>query len=163
MALMTSLSSTIWRFTLWTSTIGDSPVTVMVSVSAPTRRSALIVAVKDPSRVTPSRLTVVNPGSVKVIAYSPDRRSTIRYWPPLSVVAARVFSISAGLDASTVTPGSTAPDESRTVPVMDACASRLEGAPRTKNATTTYAAPDVRMTLPPKQLTRLRLRDCRGE
>ena len=63
MALMTSLSSTIWRFTLWTSTIGDSPVTVMVSVSSPTRRSMLIVAVKDPSRVTPSRLTVVNPAT----------------------------------------------------------------------------------------------------
>ena len=66
MALMMSLSSTICRRTLCTSTIGDSPVTVIVSVSAPTRRSALMVAVNDPSRATPSRLTVVNPGSVNV-------------------------------------------------------------------------------------------------
>ena len=36
------------------------------------------------------------------------------YWPALSVTADRVFSISAGLDASTVTPGSTAPDASLT-------------------------------------------------
>jgi hypothetical protein len=34
------------------------------------------------------------------------------------VTALRTFSISAGLDASTVTPGSTAPDESRTTPAM---------------------------------------------
>ena len=37
---MMSLSSTVCRRTLCTSTIGDSPVTVMVSSSAPTRRSA---------------------------------------------------------------------------------------------------------------------------
>jgi hypothetical protein len=44
----------------------------------------------------------------------------MRNCPLPSVVAVRTFSISAGLDASTVTPGNTAPDESRTVPVMDA-------------------------------------------
>jgi hypothetical protein len=36
----------------------------------------------------------------------------MRYCPVPSVTAERVFSISAGLDASTVTPGSTAPDAS---------------------------------------------------
>ena len=49
----------------------------------------------------------------------------MRYWPLPSVVAVRTFSMSAGLDASTVTPGSTAPDVSRTVPVMDAWAKAL--------------------------------------
>src|SRR6185295_3847308 len=46
------------------------------------------------------------------------------YRPSLSVTTLRVFSIRAGLDASTVTPGSTAPDVSLTTPAMplaDAC------------------------------------------
>src|SRR5262245_56956302 len=38
--------------------------------------------------------------------------------PALSVWTARVFSINAGLLASTVTPGSTAPELSRTSPAM---------------------------------------------
>src|SRR5688572_26957577 len=145
-ALMTSLSSTICRRTLCTSTIGDSPVTVIVSSSPPTRKSMLIVAVNAPSRVTPSRLTVENPGNVNVTEYSPARRSTIRYWPLPSVVAVRTFSIRAGLEASTVTPGSTPPDESRTVPVTDACANATEG--RARNTTPTrYAATDLPILL----------------
>src|SRR5215212_10653660 len=52
----------------------------------------------------------------------------ILYCPEPSVIADRTFSISAGLDASTVTPGSTAPDASLTVPAMElvfwACAAR---------------------------------------
>src|SRR5918993_366953 len=51
----------------------------------------------------------------------------IRYCPPLSVSAVRTFSISTGLEASTVTPGRTAPDESRTTPAMDACAYAATG------------------------------------
>src|SRR6185436_16859712 len=39
----------------------------------------------------------------------------------------RVFSMSTGLDASTVTPGSTAPDASLTVPTIDACANAIVG------------------------------------
>jgi hypothetical protein len=35
--------------------------------------------------------------------------------------------MSAGLDASTVTPGRTAPEASRTVPVIDACAKASAG------------------------------------
>ena len=57
--------------------------------------------------------------------------------------------MSAGLDASTVTPGNTPPDESRTVPVMDAWAKALGAAAR-NNATTRHAAPDMRITFPPK-------------
>jgi hypothetical protein len=36
------------------------------------------------------------------------------------VITERVFSMSTGLDASTETPGITAPDESLTVPTIDA-------------------------------------------
>ena len=63
--------------TLCTSTIGDSPVTVIVSWTAPTRRSALTVAVIRPVSSMPSRLTLENPGSVNVTSYVPARRSTI--------------------------------------------------------------------------------------
>jgi hypothetical protein len=52
----------------------------------------------------------------------PGCKLSIRYWPVESVVAERAFSISAGLDASTVTPGSTAPDASLTVPARVTCA-----------------------------------------
>ena len=157
-ALIMSLSSTICRRTFWTSTMGDSPVTVMVSVSAPTRRSALIVAVKVPSRATPSRLTVVNPGKVNVTVYSPARRSTMRYWPLPSVVADRTFSISAGLAASTVTPGSTAPDGSLTTPVIDACAQAIDGRAKTTSNTTptTFSVRILRFLLRPRDLTRAR-------
>src|SRR6476646_10257072 len=39
----------------------------------------------------------------------------------------RVFSMSAGLDTSTVTPGRTAPEASLTVPTIDACACAIVG------------------------------------
>src|SRR5215203_5245111 len=55
----------------------------------------------------------------------------MRYWPEPSVVAVLTFSISAGLGASTVTPGSTAPEASLTTPVMEACANTADGT-RTK-------------------------------
>src|SRR5262245_59446122 len=51
----------------------------------------------------------------------------IRYWPAPSLTAVRIFSISAGLAASTVTPGSTAPDASLTAPAIDACANARFG------------------------------------
>src|SRR6266480_2650934 len=43
----------------------------------------------------------------------------MRYCPLPSVTAARTFSISTGLAASTVTPGRTAPELSLTTPVID--------------------------------------------
>ncbi len=61
-----SLVNTVCRCTPCTSTIGASPVTVIVSSWAPTRISTLIVAVKSPAIVMPSRFTVLKPGSVKV-------------------------------------------------------------------------------------------------
>ena len=51
----------------------------------------------------------------------------MRYCPASSVVTTRTFSINAGLDASTVTPGSTAPDVSLTAPAIDACARAAVG------------------------------------
>src|SRR6476646_6744737 len=44
--------------------------------------------------------------------------SMMRYSPRSSVTALRTFSMRTGLDASTVTPGSTAPDVSVTTPAM---------------------------------------------
>jgi hypothetical protein len=61
MALITSLVRTVWRSALCRSTTGDSPVTVMVSSSEPTRMSALTLAVAEPESSTPSRETVLNP------------------------------------------------------------------------------------------------------
>ena len=63
---MTSLFMTTSRFALWTSTTGVSPVTVIVSASAPTFMSALMVATNEPVSSMPSRLTVLKPVSVKV-------------------------------------------------------------------------------------------------
>ena len=51
----------------------------------------------------------------------------MRYRPVPSVMTVRVFSMSAGLSASTVTPGSTAPELSFTVPVIEACAYAVMG------------------------------------
>jgi hypothetical protein len=58
----------------------------------------------------PSRLAVLDPVRLHERAYVPAQRSTIRYWPVASVTAVRTFSISTALDASTLTPGSTAPE-----------------------------------------------------
>ena len=52
--------------TLWMSTVGASPVTVMVSSTAPTFSSTFTAAANDPVSSMPSRFTVEKPGSVKV-------------------------------------------------------------------------------------------------
>ena len=61
---MISRSMTRSRLVFCTSTSGVSPVTVIVSSSAPTRRSASIFAVNDPDSTMPSRFTVLKPGRV---------------------------------------------------------------------------------------------------
>ena len=65
-ASRTSRVITVRVVILCVSTIGDSAETVIVSSSAPTFSSALIVAVKSAVSSTPSRLTTLKPGSVKV-------------------------------------------------------------------------------------------------
>src|SRR5215470_14349435 len=59
----------------------------------------------------------------------------MRYCPVSSVTPVRTFVMSAGLDASIVTPGSTAPDVSRTVPARLCAVATL--APATTIAITT--------------------------
>src|SRR5262245_48630090 len=54
--------------------------------------------------------------------------STIEYRPSPLVTTVRDFSMSSGLDASTVTPGSTAPEASRTAPAIVLCARTVAGA-----------------------------------
>ena len=74
----TSLLMTRCVCALCTSTTGVSAETVIVSAIAPTCRSSLTVAANAPDSSMPSRLTVLNPESVKVTAYLPDGRLTIR-------------------------------------------------------------------------------------
>src|SRR3982751_2277818 len=69
----------------------------------------------------------------------------IRYSPLLSVVTDRTFSIRAGLDASTVTPGRTAPDVSLTTPVMDACAAARAGTSTTHASNGTISRATLRI------------------
>src|SRR5688572_203553 len=61
----------------------------------------------------------------------------MRYWPFASVTTERTFSMRTGLAASTITPGSTAPEESLTTPAMDDCADALAGKNSRKTATET--------------------------
>jgi len=77
------------------------------------------------------RLTDLKPASVNATSYVPGLKSMIRYWPELSVTTDRVLSISAGLDASTSTPGMTAPDVSLTTPVIAAWALLVAGTSNT--------------------------------
>src|SRR3954463_10227228 len=78
--------------------------------------SAFTVATKFDGSSSASRLKVLKPCREKVTVYRPGRRSTMVYLPSPSVDTVLVFSISASLATSTVTPGSTAPDVSFTVP-----------------------------------------------
>ena len=86
-----------------------------------------MVSVAVPLSSMPSRLTMLKPVNVNVSEYVPGFRPVMRYWPALSVTAVRTFSMRAGLDASTVTPGSTPPDSSLTVPVRVPCADAKDG------------------------------------
>src|SRR6516162_1704816 len=72
----------------------------------------------------------------------------MRYWPNSSETPVRTLVMSAGLDASIVTPGSTAPEVSRTVPARLCALARLAPAPR--KATTTSNRINSRMSEPPQ-------------
>ena len=52
--------------TFWTSTIGEAPVTVIVSSTVPTCSWPLMFAVASPDSTIPSRTKVLKPGRVKV-------------------------------------------------------------------------------------------------
>src|SRR4029453_1591449 len=79
----------------------------------------------------------------------PVGRLTMRYWPLPSVTTVRVFSINAGLEASTVAPGSTAPELSFTTPVIvpSACP-ELGAGSMTKPKTTMIAVAIARIRSP---------------
>src|SRR5262245_25519566 len=68
----------------------------------------------------------------------------MRNRPRSSVIVVRTFSIRTGLEASTVTPGSVAPDASLAEPVMDACAKAATG---TKMATATRSTPRTKVRI----------------
>src|SRR5947207_14958930 len=70
----------------------------------------------------------------------------MRYRPALSVTAVRTFSISAGLAASTLTPGSTAPDASFTEPAILACAHAAVGANTHKATAAAFRNPRMQFT-----------------
>jgi hypothetical protein len=108
--------------------------------------SAFTVMTNSPGSSNPSRRTVVNPVSVKVRVYMPGLSSMIRYCPVSSVVAVRTFSINAGLDASTVTPGKTAPDVSLTTPVMDDCCADVMAGRSTRSSETNATWVSLRMS-----------------
>src|SRR5688572_6124319 len=57
--------------------------------------------------------------------------------------------MSTGLVASTVTPGSTAPDGSVTTPVMAACANAAAGTSKTTSNTAADRLANARMGIPP--------------
>jgi hypothetical protein len=61
------------------STIGLSPVTVIVSCTAPTFSSASMFDVKLGDTSTPSRFTLLKPVSENVTLYVPGGRLMIRY------------------------------------------------------------------------------------
>src|SRR5713101_1068627 len=140
---MVSLSNVTSRRVLCTSTTGDTPVTTTVSATPPTFMSASILMTPVPDRITSSRFKVENPASVNITLYVPGCRLSIRYCPVASVVAVRVLSISTELDASTVTPGSTALEASLTVPARVTWAYTADGRSATHAAT---ATPTIRMS-----------------
>src|SRR5713101_9955314 len=77
----------------------------------------------------------------------PGGRSGTLYCPVESVIAERVFSIRTGLDASTLTPGSTPPDVSLTTPESVAWA-KAEAGIITSHANATIARVEPRMFSP---------------
>ena len=66
MAAIKSFWMVVCRLTLCVSTMGVSPLTVIVSSMAPTLMSTLIEAVKFPVSSMPSRLTVLKPVRLNV-------------------------------------------------------------------------------------------------
>ena len=107
-----------WLTTFCTSITGLAPDTVTVSSIEPTDIVPSTFAVKSETSSIPSRTNVLNPGNVNVTVYVPGRSASIVYRPAPSVTVERTPSINAGLAASTVTPGSTPPVSSATLPAM---------------------------------------------
>ena len=119
-------STTCFRVLVCTSTTGVSPVTVIVSERADPQVGV------DGGDAGSGQLDAVAHDGRKARKRERDlvgsrRQILTRYRPVASVTAVRVFSINTGLDASTVTPGKTAPDASRTVPARDCASESVNG------------------------------------
>src|SRR5215813_7300275 len=118
------------RFDL-VSTVGDSPVTVIVSLRLPTSSFPLTVATNAALTRMSDCVTVLNPCSSNFNTYEPGDRRSKRYPPVPSVTTDSVQEMSRSPDRVTVTPGNKAPLESVTVPVIDpvcTCAAALDAA-----------------------------------
>src|SRR4029077_1839330 len=98
------------------STTGDSPVTWTVSVTDATDSVTSMVTVTPSGRMTSSRFTVLKPASVLSMVYTPGCSAGKRYMPCESVRLVWTPPTCDGLATLTVTPGSTAPVLSLTVP-----------------------------------------------
>src|SRR6266852_6169824 len=86
----------------------------------------------------------------------PGLRLTIRYCPAPSLAADRTFSINAGLAASTVTPGITAPVASLTVPAI-VCACPAVAAPSTAATAAKMICVNLVIVCAPLTMARRRL------
>ena len=108
-----------WLTTFCTSITGLAPETVTVSSIDPTVIVPSTFAVKSETSSIPSRTNVLNPGNVNVTAIgaSPQRLDRVQT-RSVSDRGAHALRSSAGLATSTVTPGSTPPVSSVTLPAM---------------------------------------------
>src|SRR5205823_8136094 len=97
------------------STIGLSPVTVTVSATADTPSCVLTLALKPTVTAMPALITVLKPGSSNFTVYVPTLRRG-NWNDPVSLGVAVCGCSSEGPVSVTITPGSTAPDVSVTLP-----------------------------------------------
>src|SRR4029453_12632997 len=104
-----------WRFDL-VSTVGDSPVTVIVSASCPTSSLALTVAVNAALIAMSARSIVLKPCSSNFNEYAPGGSRSKRYVPLVSVVTVCTPPIKRSPERDTSTPGMMALLRSVTVP-----------------------------------------------
>ena len=171
---MMSLSSTVWRRMLCTSTIGDSPVTVIVSSSEPTRSSASTVAVNVPVSVdafAPDRAEAGQRERRRCTV--PARRSTMRYRPrAVGHGRADLLDQRRGWTPRRSRRAARAPDESFTMPVIDACASATDGTQREQGerrdarpSVCAYSAPLTPRGVPGSRFAAVGevRRDCRSQ
>ena len=101
------------------STVGDSPVTVIVSVTLPTSSFALTFATNAALMAIAVRSMERNPCSSNLTLYEPGGRRSKRYAPDVSVVWVWTPPMSLSPETDTVTPGITALLVSVTTPAME--------------------------------------------
>src|SRR6185503_7852976 len=141
---------------------GASAVTVIVSASVDGDSCRLTTRVSPTSSCTPSRTTVVNPGSSAAILYAPTRAG-MRYMPRSSVTAVKVLPVAAST-AVTTTPGSTPPVESVAVPVNVASWAKVTAGSSRIPVESSNRLTIANVITPPEGLTRVHapVRDLPG-